>query len=152
MKHCKKTILILLCISTMISFISCDGGGYYTKLSYSELTNNLLSAEIVTGYTSDGMDNVSIIKVLDIETVKDNLLSKITQKKQLCTHGPTIPKATYGIRLNYPDQTIIFDEYTIIHYDASGKMSNYTEKSFIIATTNNEYRNTITSFLDEELN
>lgn len=80
MKHCKKAILILLCISTMISFISCDGGGYYTKLSYSELTNNLLSAEIVTGYTSDGMDNVSIIKVLDIETVKDNLLSKITQK------------------------------------------------------------------------
>lgn len=151
MKHCKKAILILLCISTIISFISCDGANYYTRLaSYSELTNDLLSAEIITGYDSS---NISVVKILDIERVKCDLLTKIAEQELLCCGAPASQKYTsvYRIRLNYADYTLIFDEFAISHFDASGNFSRWRTKSHSLLSNDN-YRNTILSFLDEELN
>ena len=151
-----------MCISTMISFISCDGGSYYTRLaSYPELTNDLLSAEIVTDHNNDGI-NATVVKVLDIEKVKDNVLSKIAEKELQCNMGPRDAtgqkSAVCGIRLKYSNKTIVIDEFEIAYYDEFGKFTGYhsplgnsSNSHMIDPYSNDDYRNIINSFINEEL-
>lgn len=148
MKLYQTLLLFLLSISILFAFISCDGYGYTISISYEELVENLMSAEIVVGYQTG---EIEIVRVLDIVKVKCDLFEKISEKDIKCQKGPREYDAIYGLRLIYPNQTLILDEFTIYHFNASGEFSKFGTKSHMINASNNEYKNSISAFLNENL-
>lgn len=145
-----KLVLLLFIISLIYHISSCSGMPYDMQFSNGDFTDGLVSAELISGHLSKE-ENYDVISTLDLEDVKENLISKIVDKTFSGFKGPGISECSVAVKLTYSDNSYyLICQYHIWFYDSNGTYSPLTEKSH--NTRDYDYIEIVEAYFSELLN